>query len=334
MKTVIFNTALASSNRGDEIIFNSAEEYLERLLKNSYTMYFGTHVRNISLYHLQKNNLKVKYANEADYKFILGTNLLTANIIRSLGQWQIGILDRRIYKNSILMGVGTTMNHGTLTHITKTMYEQILRKDIAHSVRDEESLELLSTIKGIDVINTGCPTLWKLTDEVCSKIPVDKSPNVIITVSGHTKLRNQEKDQLLINVIEKNYDKIYLWVQTSEDENYFRMLNHKKEATMIYSFKDYDAVCKNGKVDYVGTRLHGGIYAMQSGVRAIIVEIDHRAEGIRKTNHINTIKREEISAENLENMINSTIKTEIYLKEKEIREWTSQFPYLNNNHTT
>lgn len=329
MKTVIFNTSIGTSNRGDDIIFNSSEKYLENILNSGYTLYFGTHVKNIGLYNM--NNLKVQFAKEADYKFILGTNLLTANVLRSMGQWQIGRLDRRIYKDSILMGVGTTMNHKKMTYYTKRMYEQILRKDIAHSVRDEESKELLSVIKGIDVINTGCPTLWNLTPKVCAKIPVNKMPNVILTVSGHPKLRNQEKDQLLLEIIEKNYDKIYLWVQTSEDEKYYRILNRKKEATMIYSFNEYQAICKNGKVDYVGTRLHGGIYAMQCGVRAIIVEIDHRAEGVREANNINTIKRNELSFDTLENMIYSTLRTEIHLREKEIKEWTSQFPELTKH---
>lgn len=324
MNAVVFNTALGSTNRGDDIIFNSAKECLSDLLNNCYTMYFGTHVKNMSIFLL--NNIKVKFADKADYKFILGTNLLTANIFRSMGQWQLGILDRRIYKNSILMGVGTTKSHQNMTHYTRLVYEQILRKDIAHSVRDAESKEFLSTIKDIHVINTGCPSLWKLTADVCEKIPTTKAPNAVITVSGHEKHRNYAKDQILLDCVEKNYDRIYLWVQTSEDENYFNMLKHKKDVTMIYSFKDYESVCKNGKVDYVGTRLHGGIYAMQCGARSIIVEIDHRAAGIRETNNINTIKRAELSSNKLEAMIHSVIKTEVHLKDREIKEWLSQFP--------
>lgn len=324
MRTVIFNTVIGSSNRGDDIIFNSAEEYLLNLINSGYTMYFGTHVKNISWYNF--NNIKVKYAKKADYKFILGTNLLTANALRTMGQWQIGILDRCIYKDCILMGVGTTMDHKPMTLYTRLLYEQILRKDIAHSVRDEESKAFLSNIKGIHAINTGCPTLWKLTADVCEKIPTNKAPNAILTVSGYKKQRNIKKDQLLLEIMEKNYDKLYLWVQTSEDENYFRMLKHKKEATMIYSFKDYESVCKNGKVDYIGTRLHGGIYAMQCGVRSIIIEIDNRAEGIRKANNIITIRRNALTTEALENMIHGTLKTEIHLREKEIKDWLSQFP--------
>lgn len=327
MKTVIFNTAVGSSNRGDDIIFNSAEEFLVDVLDYGYTMYFGTHVKNISLFHL--NSPKVKFAKEADYKFILGTNLLTANVWRTMGQWQIGIWDRCIYKNSILMGAGTKVSNKEMTAGTRRMYEQILRKDIAHSVRDEESKEFLSAIKGLHVINTGCPTLWKLTQDVCERIPVNKSPNVIITVSGQKKHRKPEKDQILLDCAEKNYDRVYLWVQTAEDESYFNTLKHKKDIKKIYSFRNYQEVCKNGEVDYIGTRLHGGIYAMQCGVRTLIIEIDNRAAGIRETNNINTIKRNDLSVERLEGIIHGVLKTEIHLRDVEIKEWLSQFAVRN-----
>ena len=116
-------------------------------------------------------------------------------------------------------------------------------------------------------------------------------------------------------------------VQTSEDERYFKMLHHQKEVQKIYSFSQFKQVCKNGKVDYVGTRLHGGIFAMQCGIRTLIVEIDQRAEGFRLTNNINTIKRDKI--QELEEILHSQIKTDIHLRNTEIKAWLSQFPYLH-----
>lgn len=323
MNVVLFDTAIGTFNRGDDIILNSAEECLAPLLNKSYVMRLGTHINNLNMYHYLKNSKKVKFADTCDYKFILGTNLLTSNVIRSIGQWSVGPLSKRLYKNSILAGVGITKANQKTTALTKAFYKEILRKDIAHSVRDEQSKQMLEAVCDIQVINTGCPTLWGLTPEVCSKIPVKKAPNVVFTVSGQTKYQNTERDQLLLSTVEKNYDKIYFWVQTYEDEGYFKSLKHTKDVQYVYSLKEYGSICENGNVDYVGTRLHGGIFAMQHNVRSVIVEIDHRAKGFREINHINTIARDQL--EGLADFVNGEIKTEVYLREKEIKEWLAQF---------
>ena len=326
MKIIVFDTAVGTSNRGDDIIVSSAEIYLRPLLEQSFVMRFGTHVKNLGWAHCLTNSVKIKYAKEADYKFILGTNLLTSNAIRSMKQWPVlSLPDYLLYKNCILMGVGIKFKDTKLSLHTRLLYEKLLRKDIIHSVRDEQSKKLLSSISGLQVLNTGCPTLWSLTPELCEKIPTFKGPNVIATVSGYKSQQDAIKDQQMIAILEKNYEKIYLWVQTSEDEQYYKTLQHQKDVQRIYSFKQFKEVCQNGKVDYIGTRLHGGIYAMQCGVRTLIVEIDQRAEGFRLTNNINTIKRDKIQA--LEDVLHSQIKTEIRLKSAEIKEWLAQFHY-------
>lgn len=323
MNVLLFDTAIGTFNRGDDIILNSAEECLAPLLNRSYVMRLGTHINNLNIYHYLKNSKKVKFADDCDYKFILGTNLLTSNVVRSIGQWSVGPLSKRLYKNSILAGVGITKTNQKPTALTRAFYKDILRRDIAHSVRDEQSKQMLESICDVKVINTGCPTLWGLTPEVCGAIPVKKAPNVVFTVSGQTKYQNPERDQLLLSTVESNYDKIYFWVQTYEDEGYFKSLKHTKDVQYVYSLKEYESICENGNVDYVGTRLHGGIFAMQHNVRSVIVEIDHRAKGFREINHINTIERDKL--EGLADFINGEIKTEVSLREKEIKEWLGQF---------
>lgn len=324
MDILLFDTAIGTFNRGDDIILNSAEQCLAPLLNRSYVMRLGTHINNLNLYHYMRNSKKLQFVDNCDFKFILGTNLLTANVIRSIGQWAVGPFSKRLYKNSIMVGVGITKDNQSPTLPTRLFYRDILRRDIAHSVRDEQSKKLLeSAVKGVRVINTGCPTLWGLTPEVCEKIPVNKARNVVFTVSGQKKYQNPQRDQMLISAVEKNYDNLYFWVQTYEDEGYFRSLECSREVQYIYSLKEYGDLCDNGNVDYVGTRLHGGIFAMQHGVRSVIVEIDHRAKGFREINNINTIPGTDI--EGLEDYINGSIKTEVHLREKEIKEWTSQF---------
>lgn len=325
MEIILFNTAIGTSNLGDYIIYDSAKTWLNPLLDRSFVMEFGSHLNNLGMLHYLFNSVKVDFAKKCDYKFVMGTNLLTSNMFRSIRQWPVGPISRKIYKNCVMVGVGTTYDNIKMDFFTKQMYKQILNKDIVHSVRDEKSKELLESI-GIKAINTGCPTLWGLTKEVCAKIPRDKSNGIIYTLSGYGSQKNEEKDQILVDIIEKNYEDIYFFVQTTEDEKYYKSLRHNKEAKMIYSLEGFRKVCRENEVDYIGTRLHGGVFAMQNYVRSIIVEIDHRAAGFREANNIVTISRDNI--ENLDQMINSSFETNIKIREKEIAEWKSQFPFL------
>lgn len=323
MNVVIFNTAIGTSNNGDYIIYESAKEAINNLLDNSFVMEFGSHLNNLGALHYVLPSPKCKFANICDYKFVMGTNLLTSNMFRSIRQWPVYSWNKKLYSNSIMMGVGTTYEDIHMDIFTKKMYCEILRKDIIHSVRDEKSKEMLESISGIKALNTGCPTLWKLTEEVCAKIPSGKGKNVIVSVSGYKSQLDCDADQKMIDIIEENYDTVYLWAQTTEDEKYFRTLKHSKDYKILYSVKQFQKCCENGDVDYIGTRLHGGIYAMQNGVRSIIIEIDHRARGFRIDNNINTVDRKAIS--NLAEMINHDIKTDIHLNRNSITEWLSQF---------
>ena len=121
----------------------------------------------------------------------------------------------------------------------------------------------------------------------------------------------------------KLYEKVYVWIQTTEDEPYVSTMRGQEKLTRICSLDRYDELLKSGGVDYVGTRLHGGIYALQHGIRTIIISIDQRAEGIHEANHIPVLKRENI--EGLEEMIRQPFKTEIVVDREKISEFLGQF---------
>ena len=326
MNIVLFNTAIGTSNNGDYIICESAKERLAPLLNKSFVMEFSSHLNNLGILHYLFPSSKYSFAKNCDYKFILGTNLLTSNMFKSARQWPIVTMNRKIYHNSIMLGVGITYSDIEMDPFTRHMYSEILRKDIIHSVRDEKSKELLESINGIRALNTGCPTLWKLTPEVCAKIPQQKAKNVIVSVSGYKNQIDKSADQKMVDILESNYEDVYLWVQTTDDELYYKSLQHTKTYKAIYSLNQFELVCRNNNVDYVGTRLHGGILAMQNKVRSLIIEIDHRAKGFRIDNNINTVARESI--EKLELIINDVIETNIILNMDAIKEWEYQFNYI------
>jgi len=77
-------------------------------------------------------------------------------------------------------------------------------------------------------------------------------------------------------------------------------------------------------LDFVGTRLHAGIHALNLGHRTIIVAIDNRAKEMGKDTNLPIISREDV-IDKLEGMINSEIKTEILLPKENIKRWKDQF---------
>lgn len=321
---VIFDTFIGTSNVGDAIIMRSVEEEMDYFFSSKFSLRLATHVNNFTLGQTLRRNSKYNYFSDSDYKFVCGTNLIQQKRLGKVNpQWQINLSNIPILKNSILIGVGATTGGTKLDPLAKHAYKKVLSHDYVHSVRDEQTREIIESI-GFSAINTGCPTLWSLTKEHCNKIPTKKSEHCVMSVSGYNEQKDPAADQEMINIICDNYKEIYVWIQTIEDEKYFDSLNIPKNIKKVYSLTQYDALLKEGNIDYIGTRLHGGVFAMQRYVRSLIVSIDHRARGFNQSNNLPIIERADISSK-LNSMINSEWSTDIKLNEIAIRKFKEQF---------
>lgn len=108
------------------------------------------------------------------------------------------------------------------------------------------------------------------------------------------------------------------------DYDYLKKLGLIKEVNIIEpTLKAYDELLEKTDIDFVGTRLHGGIRAMQKCRRAIIISIDNRAKEMSKNYNIKIVERDNM--ENLEKVINSEFNTIINLPEDNIKKWKEQF---------
>lgn len=76
-------------------------------------------------------------------------------------------------------------------------------------------------------------------------------------------------------------------------------------------------------VDFVGTRLHGGIRALQKNIRTIIIGVDNRALEKKKDFHLPVIDRNEI--EDLEYLIQKDYKLDIKLPNDNINKFKKSF---------
>lgn len=322
MKKILYlNPAISSLNIGDKIIEDGCKTYLNDIFPNDFIVEFSTH--------LPLNNFYFNFLGNIDYKFVLGSNLLSPKLNQRFRQWDINILNVNELKPLILMGVGWQQYSKKITLYTKYIYKKILSNQYVHSVRDEYTKEILNKIGINNVLNTGCPTMWKFTPEFCKKIPCKKGKDVVFTLTDYNK--NEVLDANLIDVLKKNYNEVYFWPQGIGDYEYFKNTFADNSIKVINcNLEDYDKLLKEkNDLDFVGTRLHGGIRAMQFLHRSIIIAIDNRAKEIHRDYNIPIIERINIS--NLEKIINSEFETKINIPIDNINKWLSQFKEIKSN---
>ncbi len=317
---VILDPSIASLNKGDEIIMECVREELEFITKGNFVLNLPTHISPFHSYQVWRNSNRVQIYANAKYKFVGGSNLLIPNMLTHFPQWNINIFNYKPMKDCILVGIGAGAGPNPNKY-TKYLYSKLLNKEYYHSARDERSKIIMESY-GIKALNTGCVTMWKLTPEFCKDIPAKKADEVVFTLNASSDI--DSRDQYLIDILNKNYKKVYFWPQGMSDFDYINKMNNIENITILEStVKAYDDLLKQKDIDYVGTRLHGGIYAMRHKRRSIIIAIDERASEINKCNNLNCVEKDNIDL--LEEKINSEFKTEIKMPYEAIETWKKQF---------
>ncbi len=315
MKRIVeFNTSLVTENNGDAIIMSYCDEILRKLFQDSFFISIPTH-EHIFI-------PSYKFIIKSDHQFVCGTNLLTSKMNR-YAQWKIGLHDSVFLKNAILMGVGWWEYQNTPNLYTRAILRRVLNDKYYHSVRDAYTEKMLKSIGISNVINTGCPTMWKLVPEFCKKIPQKKSPSVVATVTNYRP--NVSRDRKMFDVLLKSYETVYVWIQAFEDIGYLKEIGVWEKVKIVTpQLSEYDRLLDTENVDYCGTRLHAGVRALNHGRRSLIVAVDNRAFEIHKDTNLPIIQEKEIG-DNLEERLNVGWKTEIVLPQNNIDFWLGQF---------
>lgn len=308
----VFDTSIAAYNIGNQIIMDAVKTELMELFPDSFLL--SLPVEDI------KTNAR-RYNAKSDITFVGGTNILNGDI-RRYRQWDLSLHNIVMLSNVVLMGCGWFQyENSPITRYTKWAFHRILSKDYIHSVRDEYTRSKLSSI-GINSINTGCPTLWRITDEVVEKIPTSKKKEVVITLTDYN--RNKSRDINLLETCLRNYDVVYFFPQGTGDIPYITELGYLNKlhfiSPQIYS---YNSILESGKVDYIGTRLHAGIRALQKSVRSFIIGIDNRAKEMSRDFGLPVLDESRI--EELESWINAPYKINLNIPFERIESWKQQF---------
>lgn len=312
-KILLFDPSISTLNIGDQIITESINYELSNILESKRVIRISTHLP-LSNY--------TKLFNNIDIKLALGSNLLRSKINKKPKQWDVGYKDIMTLKDLILVGVGWWQYESKVNMLSLFFYKKILNSKFFHSVRDSYTEKKLNEIGFQNVINTGCPTMWRFDKKFCAMVNTKKSDNVIFTLTDYNK--NENMDRILIEILIKNYNKVYFFPQGIDDNEYLKKIYEGDQINIIYeSLKDYNSFLENNIVDYIGTRLHAGIKAIQKFKRTIIIGIDNRAIEKSKDFNLKVIKRVEIHL--LQDEIYKDLPCDIKIPIKMIQKWKEQF---------
>lgn len=314
---MIFDTSLVSENMGDRIIMDYCKRILTDIFADSFVASVPTHdVIGERAY---------KYAQMSKYKIVCGTNLIN-NKMNSRRQWRISLKDTLYVDDLCLMGVGWWQYQEKKPNAyTRMLLRRLLGKNCIHSVRDEYTKKKLADIGINNVVNTACPTMWGLSPSHCEQIKNQKASKVIFTLTDYKKDIVHDKE--LINILQRNYSECYIWIQSFDDYGYLKQLGcAERIKTISPALVCFDEALLSGEFDYVGTRLHAGIRALNQKVRSIIIGVDNRALEISKDTNLYVVDRENIKYE-LEDRINQDFETMIKLPLDNIDVWKRQFDH-------
>ena len=325
-RIALLDTSICSTNRGDELIMSCIEEEMRDILEDAFLLRVPTHLSLSSFFKtLMRLPDSLHEISMAEYKFIGGTNLLQANMMNRTNQWDINLWNSRVLKGSICVGVGSNgiLKGKNCNYYTKALYTKVLSNQFIHSTREDKASLLIENL-GLSCLNTGCASLWKLTPSFCTGIPMERTDAVIFTLTDYNRDHIRDKDMILFLL--REYKTVNIWLQGIYDYEYLRELIDEKTRSRIIvippSVEKYKEILSY-PIDYVGTRLHAGIYALRQGRRAIILGLDDRMRSMQDCFGVNYVEREDQSM--FRERVYSTFRTNIRLNQTAIDQWKGQF---------
>lgn len=312
MKSIsVFDTTISDFNLGNEIIMESIYGILREIFPDDFFY---------KLPFMEITRHTMDYISRSDLVIFGGTNSLSSRMER-YKQWDINLYKSLYIRNVILMGLGWWQYQEKESLYTKVLLHRVLSRNRLHSVRDSYTENKLRGIGIVNVVNTGCPTLWRLLPEYCREIKTVKSDIVVMTLTDYN--REPERDRRLIEVLLRCYRRVRLWVQGVGDREYLESLCPNRVEIIPPTLAALDAALSDADVDYVGTRLHAGIRALQKKRRTVIVAVDNRATEMKKDFGLPVIEIKEMA--DLESRVLGRVETEIRLPLDRINRWKEQF---------
>lgn len=306
MTITIIDTSFGTWNLGDEII-------MEAVNKTLYEMFPDTRVFRIPC-HEALSRRSYYFLRKSELCFIGGTNILASK------GWRLRWFDPLFLKNALCLGVTWGGERTSPVAKDRLLLRRVLGRGKLHSVRDRYTKQLLEQM-GIPSVYTACPTMWNLSPAHCDMIPKEPAQKVAFALTGYRQ--DPVADRTMINILRKHYRALHFFPQGHGDDEYLRQLGADDVRVIAPNLRSFDHFLANEHVDYVGSRLHGGIRALQFKKRSLVIGVDHRSVEIGKDTGLSVLRRGEIHK--LDEWIKKPVRTQITLPDAEIANWKGQF---------
>ena len=256
-------------------------------------------------------------------KILCGTDILSPDMETS-GQLLVPECLEE-YADICLMGVGVKQfqDGDSISQYTRNLLGFMLQGRTLHGVRDEKTRRFLEQIGVRNVVRTGCPSVWGLTEAHCSRIPKEKGKAVFIALESRQDHRSIDRE--LLKMLKEEYEVVYLWVRDKENLEYLQTLDslnayHLLPGTTAALYEQFQTTAD---LDYVGTHIQAGIQSLRMGKRSLIISDTEYAQALREEMHFPILKR--TMEKETEAWVCAAYETKILLPEENIRHWKSQF---------
>lgn len=307
------HTGKPSDNLGDLVI----EESVRAELVSTFERIDKLEVAST---HMRLTPAERRLARQADHIIVGGSNLLSS-YMDGYFQWDLIMSDAIAMRRAILMGAGWWKEQGVCNRYTKLLLGAALSWRGWHSVRDSYALKKLKQVGFRKVLNTGCPTMWRFAGRDFSDHSRKTAPKVLVMLTDYYPAPKQDK--ALLDLLNRRYEEVVLWPQGAGDEKYAKELEF--DGMMLESsLPALDRFLESeDRLDYIGTRLHGGIRCLNAGHRIMIIEVDNRAREISTDTGLPTVPRGDL--ESIEKWIQESEEIVLKLPVREIQDWKNQF---------
>jgi hypothetical protein len=303
---------LPSTNLGDQIIFKAVNRELAALFPGIPIFRVSTHSppSQWDLWRVLSSRIRV----------VGGSNLLCSDV-DAYNQWKIGKWSSFFVRGAVLMGVGWWQYQKDPADSSQRFYKHTLCGKQLHSVRDSYTLNRLNQCGRFNAVNTGCPTMWRLPADVGNRSGSRRARTVLTTITDYSP--SPVEDKAMLQALADTYSRVYLWPQGATDEEYLKTLG-VNISVLRHSLEDLERFTdENPDMDYVGTRLHCGIYCLEKNIRSLVVQIDNRAAEISKDTGLPICRRGDTAC--LKAWLTGLKDAVICLPAPEIHRWKSQF---------
>lgn len=221
-----------------------------------------------------------------------GSNLLSSHMERHRQWFVTPDLALAMRGKVILCGVGWWQYQSEPCYYTERLLKWILNPSALHSVRDSYTAERLGGL-GFKAVNTGCPTMWQTV-----RTRPNAAGTVVATLTDY--LKNPENDRRFLQELSSMYGAVRVVAMAQEDVDYFATLDVPENVRMAgvgLATLDHELSTAD---EYVGTRLHAGVRALQIGVPAVVIAVDNRATEIARDTALPVIPRGSVNRDALE----------------------------------